>query len=164
MTQKDHVEFRWAPTPGDWTDALRATLPLYRWAPWFAAAMAAGSIVLLVLGQWVASGFGLCAAAVVAAIPAVGVHAKFRANPVASQEVTAVADRHAMRMMTVDGSAHSELRWPEVVGWQRTRRGYLVRTGTAVDQMYPVPHRAFAESDGEAFGALLREHVGTAEH
>lgn len=163
MTEKDQVEFHWWPKPADWTDALRATLPVYRWAPWFAGAMAVGSVVLLVVGQWVAGGFGLCAAVVVAAIPVIGVYSAFRANPVASSEVTAVADRHAMRMMTVDGTAHTELSWPQVTAWQRTRRGYLLRTGQSVGEMYPVPHRAFSDDDGDAFGTLLTEHVGTAQ-
>jgi hypothetical protein len=163
MTQKDHVEFHWWPKPADWTDALRATLPMYRWAPWFAGVMAVGSIVLLVLGQWVAGGFGLCAAVVIAAVPVIGVYSAFRANPVASSEVTAVADEHALEMMTVDGSAHTELRWPQVQAWQRTRRGYLLRTGGSIGEMYPVPHRAFESGDSDAFDALLREHVGAAE-
>ena len=163
MTQKDQLEFRWWPKPADWTDALRATLPVYRWAPWFAGVMALGSVVLLLVGQVVAGGFGLCAAVVVAVIPVIGVYGAFRANPVASSEVTAVADEHAMRMMTVDGTAHTELRWPQVTAWQRTRRGYVLRTGASVGEMYPVPLRAFGAEDRAAFDALLREHVGAAE-
>jgi hypothetical protein len=163
MTQKDQVEFRWWPKPADWTAALRATLPVYRWAPWFAGVMAVGSVVLLVIGQVVAGGFGLCAAVVVAAIPVIGVYGAFRANPVAASEVTAVADEHAVRMMTVDGTAHTELRWPQVTSWQRTRHGYLLRTGTSVGEVFPVPLRAFDADDRAAFDALLQEHVGAAE-
>jgi hypothetical protein len=164
MTHQDTVEFRWAPAPADWRDALRATVPLYRWTPWFAAALAVGSVVLMVIGQWIAGGFGLCAAVVIAAIPAVGVFSAFRANPVAASEVTAIADQQALRMMTVDGTAHSELRWPDVTGWRRTRRGFVVRTGPAAESMYPVPHRAFTGSGSETFGELLREQVGDSEH
>lgn len=156
------LELRWNPVPGDWSDALRAVVPLYRWAPWFAAAVAVFGVVLLVAGQPVPGLFGLGCAVVIAAMPVLGVYSSFRRNPVAAATVTATVDEQSVRMMTVDGTAYSDLRWSALSGWLETRRGFVLRTSeAATGPLYPVPHRAFdADAERARFRNLLEEHVG----
>jgi hypothetical protein len=158
----DRLELRWNPTPADWSDALRAVLPLYRWAPWFAAALAAFGVVLLVAGQPLPGLFGLACAVVIAALPVLGVYSSFRRNPVAAATVTATVDDQSVRMMTVDGTAYSDLRWSALSGWLETKRGFVLRTGeTAAGPLYPVPNRAFEEdAERTRFRELLEQHVG----
>lgn len=158
------LDLRWDPEPWDWADALRAVVPMYRWSPWFAGALAVFSVVLLFLGQPVPGIFGLVCAVVIAAIPVAGVWASFRGNPVAGSLVTATADDSSLRMMTVDGTAYSDVRWASLSGWLQTGRGFILRTGESQDSaVYPVPHRAFGQpADRQRFRELLEEHLGPA--
>lgn len=157
------VDFRWAPEPGDWGDALRTAVPMFRWAPWFALALVVGSVVALVLDLTAAGVFGLVGAVVVAVLVPVQVRFSFRGHPLAASTVTATADDHSLRM-SVGESARSEVAWDELPGWTETARGFVLRTvDGARGPMYAVPHRAFDEdADRERFRALLVEHVGPA--
>lgn len=157
---EERLELRWDPHPADWSDALRAVHRVYRWTPWFAAALAVFGAVLLVLGEPVPGLFGLACAVVIAALPLLGVRSSFHRNPVAAATVTATADERSLRMMTVDGSAYSDLRWSAVTGWRRTRRGFVLRTDAA-SALFPVPLRAFDDDAGrERFAGLLARLVG----
>jgi hypothetical protein len=152
-------ELRWDPAPSDWNDALRAVYPAYRWAPWFAAALAVLSVVLLVAGQPVPGGFGLVCAAIIVALPVLGVRQQFGRNPVAAATVTATVDEQSFRMMTIDGTAYTDLRWPEVTGWVETKHNFVLRTGGTA--LFPVPGRAFGEQgDLDGFRDLLRRRLG----
>jgi len=156
----ERLELRWDPEPGDWSDALRAVTPLYRRSPWFAAALAGFGAVLLVLGEPLPGIFGLVCAAVIAALPMLGVHSSFRRNPVAAATVTATVDDASLRMMTVDGTAYSDLRWSTLAGWLETRRSFVLRTEEAAG-LVPVPNRAFgAQEERQRFRELLERHVG----
>jgi hypothetical protein len=153
------LELRWDPASSDWSDALRAVIPVYRWAPWFAAALAALSVVLLVAGQPVPGGFGLLCAAVIVALPVLGVRGQFRRNPVAASTVTATVDDRSFRMMTVDGTAYTDLRWPDLAGWVETKHNFVLRTGDA--SLFPVPGRAFGtQEDLDGFRDLLNRQLG----
>ncbi|OLF10060.1 hypothetical protein BLA60_16490 [Actinophytocola xinjiangensis] len=155
-------ELRWNPVPADWSDAVRAVTPTYRWTPWFAGALAVFGAVLLILGEPVPGLFGLVAAAVIAALPVVGVYSSFRRNPVAAATVTATADEQSLRVMTIDGTAYSDLRWSEMPGWLETRRGFVLRTGEAT-ALFPVPLRAFGdEAELLRFRELLGRRLGPA--
>lgn len=158
------LELRWDPVPSDWADALRAVVPLYRWSPWFSVALAVFSVVLLFLGQPVPGIFGLVCAVVIAAIPFLGVWSSFRGNPVAGSTVTATVDENSLRMMTIDGTAYSDVRWSTLSGWLQTGRGFVLRTGNSqASAVYPVPHRAFEQpADRQRFRELLEQHLGPA--
>ncbi|RZS43279.1 YcxB-like protein [Herbihabitans rhizosphaerae] len=159
MEEREPIEFDWDPVPGDWGDALRATVRAYRWAPWYAGALAVMGIVLLFIGSPLAGGFGLIAAVVIAAMPVVQIHLAFKRNPVADRKVTGVADATALRMTTIDGTAHSDVEWTTVPGWLETSRTFVLRSQAG--GLYPVPHRAFAgDKEREAFRELLRTAVG----
>lgn len=153
------LELRWGPAPSDWNDALRAVYPVYRWAPWFALALAVLSVVLLFAGEPVPGGFGLVCAAVIGALPVLAVRAQFRRNPVAAATVTATVDTRSFRMMTVDGTAYTDLRWPDVAGWVETKHNFVLRTGGTA--LFPVPGRAFGtQEDLDGFRDLLRDRLG----
>ncbi len=157
---EERLELRWDPRPGDWGDALRAVTPLYRWSPWFATALATFGAVLVVLGVVLPGVFGIACAAVIVALPMLDVYAGFRRNPVAASTVTATVDDASMRMMTVDGTAYSDLRWSALAGWLETNRGFVLRTGDAA-ALFPVPHRAFgAQEERRRFRDLLERQVG----
>ncbi|MFD7660337.1 YcxB family protein [Actinosynnema sp. NPDC059797] len=154
------VDFGWSPRAGDWSDALKTSVPLYRWAPWFAAALGALGVVVLVLGMTWAGVFGLVLAVVIAGLVPVGAAVNFHNHPLAARAVTGTADDHSLRM-SVGEAARSELSWAELPGWVETPRGFVLRTGTAA--VYAVPRRAFADADAvERFRSLLVEHVGPA--
>jgi YcxB-like protein len=156
----DRFELRWDPRPADWSDALRAVTPMYRWTPWFAAVLAVFGVVLLVLGEPVPGLFGLGAAVVIAAMPLVAVYSSFRRNPVAAATVTATVDEQSLRMMTIDGTAYSDLRWSGLSGWLETRRSFVLRTDEATALMQ-VPLRAFGdEAELGRFRELLDRHLG----
>jgi YcxB-like protein len=153
------MELRWDPDPSDWRDALRAVVPVYRWAPWFALALTALSAFLLAVGQPVPGVFGLLCAAVIVALPVLGVRAQFGRDPVAAAPVTATVDDHALRMMTVDGTAYTDLRWADLAGWVETRHNFVLRTGGAA--LFPVPARAFGtQEDLDGFRDVLSRGVG----
>jgi hypothetical protein len=155
------IEFRWSPRPADWGDALRAAVPLYRWAPWFAGALAGCSVLLLVLGDLAAGCYGLVAAAVVGALVPLAARRSFRATPLAGRTVTGHADAHAV-WLTVGDEARSVLRWSALPAWSETSRSIVLRTGADVaSPVYAVPHRAFADpGDARRFRELLTRHVG----
>lgn len=153
------LELKWDPAPSDWNDALRAVYPIYRWAPWFALALAALSVVLLFAGQPIPGGFGLVCAAVIVALPVLGVRTQFRRNPVAAATVTATVDPQSFRMMTIDGTAYTDLRWQTIDGWVETKHNFVLRTGESA--LFPVPGRAFGtQEDLDGFRDLLKEQLG----
>jgi hypothetical protein len=158
------VELCWDPAPQDWADGLRATVPIYRFAPWFATAFGLAAAALLVLGQVGAAVFGLAAAIVIAALPVFGVWVEFHRNPVAATTMSAKADEQSLRMMTVDGTAYSDLDWEKLSGWLQTRRGFLLRTGSGrAGPFYPVPNRAFGSpAQRDRFRELLTRRLGPA--
>lgn len=153
------LDLRWDPAPADWNDALRAVFPIYRWAPWFALALAALSVVLLIAGQPVPGGFGLLCAAFIVALPVTTTRRQFRRNPVAAATVTATVDDASFRMMTIDGTAYTDLRWDSIAGWVETKHNFVLRMeGTA---LFPVPGRAFGkQEDLDGFRELLVEQLG----
>jgi hypothetical protein len=152
------LELKWDPTPADWADGLRATVPLYRYAPLFAAAFAVASVVVVILGQLGAGLFGMGCAAVIALFPVVAVRMSFHRNPVAATTVTARIDESSLRLMTIDGTAYSDLEWANLSGWLETRRGFVLRSGSG---LYPVPNRAFTESEQRArFRDLVVRRLG----
>ncbi|MGQ0838839.1 YcxB family protein [Actinokineospora sp.] len=155
------IRLRWDPEPADWSDGVRAVLPFARWVPWFAAAFGAFSVVLLVIGQTWPGVFGLVCALVIAGLPVVGVRLSFRRNPVAGRTVTADVDEHTMRMMTVDGTAYSDVVLAELAGWAETDRNFVLRTESGA--VHPVPGRAFASpEDIDRFRDLLHRTLGPA--
>ncbi|MFI9008367.1 YcxB family protein [Actinosynnema sp. NPDC053489] len=155
------VDFSWSPRPADWRDALRTAVPLYRWAPWFAAALAVLGVVVLVLGMTWAGVFGLVLAVIIIALVPVGTAVNFHNHPLAARTVTGTADAHSLRM-SVGQAARSELSWSDLPGWAETARGFVLRTATTA--VYAVPHRAFADAEAVgAFRSLLTEHVGPAD-
>ncbi|HEX6357797.1 YcxB family protein [Actinophytocola sp.] len=163
QTRKDGIpmalELRWDPAPSDWNDALRAVYPTYRWAPWFALGLGALAIVLLIAGQPAPGFFGLVAAMIIAAMPMVAVWVQFRRNPVAAATVTATVDEQSFRMMTIDGTAYTDLRWPTLAGWVETKHNFVLRTGGTA--LFPVPARAFTkQEDLDGFRDLLRAKLG----
>ena len=152
------LDLQWDPEPGDWADGLRAIVPIYRFAPLFALAFAAAAVVLLAVGQPWAALFGLLCAIVIGLLPLVAVRASFHRNPVAATTVTAKVDERSLRMMTIDGTAYSDVDWTTLSGWLETRRGFVLRTGQA---FYPVPNRAFAKpEERQHFLDLLRRRLG----
>ncbi|RKT55960.1 YcxB family protein [Saccharothrix australiensis] len=154
------VDFSWSPRPGDWRDALRTAVPLYRWAPWFGAVLGALGVVVLFLGMTWAGVFGIALAVIIVALVPVGTAVNFHNHPLAAKPVTGSADAHSLRM-SVGDAARSELAWAELPGWSETSRVFVLRTGTAA--MFAVPHRAFAGAeDVERFRSLLVAHVGPA--
>lgn len=158
----DRMELRWNPVPGDWVDGLRAAVPAYRFAPWFAGAFTVAAVVLVFLGRLYAGLFGMFCALLVAGLPLLGVWVSFRRNPVAGTTLTANVDEQSVRLMTIDGTAFSDLDWDRLSGWQETRRGFVLRTGPERSSpFYPVPNRAFAESEErQRFRELLTRRVG----
>jgi len=157
------IEFRWSPRPADWRDALRAAVPLFRWAPWFAAALAGCSLVLIAFGDLAAGAYGLVAAAVVAVLVPLAARRSFRSHPLAARTVTGYADEHTLRL-TIGDEARSVVRWSALPAWSETSRSIVLRTAPgAGSPLYAVPRRAFAEPDDEQrFRELLARHVGPA--
>ncbi|QFZ21817.1 YcxB family protein [Saccharothrix syringae] len=154
------VDFSWSPRPGDWSDALKIAVPLYRWAPWFAAVLGGLGVVVLLLGMTWAGVFALVLAAVIIALVPVGTAVNFHNHPLAARTVSGTADDHSLRM-SVGEAARSEVDWADLPGWAETSRGFVLRTAGAA--LYAVPHRAFADADAVAkFRSLLVEHVGPA--
>jgi hypothetical protein len=158
----ESLELTWDPAPEDWADGLRAIVPLYRFAPLFAAVFAVVSVVVAFLGQLQVGVFGMCCAAVIALLPVVAVRVSFARNPVAATTMTAKVDEQSLRIMTIDGTAYSDLDWSTLTGWLETRRGFVLRTGTGRDSpFYPVPNRAFATTEErERFRALVERRLG----
>jgi YcxB-like protein len=117
------------------------------------------AIVLLVAGQPVPGFFGVLCALIIVAMPMVAVWSQFRRNPVAAATVTATVDEQSFRMMTVDGTAFTDLRWSAMVGWVETKNNFVLRTGGS--SLFPVPARAFGEQAHlDGFRDLLRQRLG----
>ncbi|MGW5051767.1 YcxB family protein [Actinokineospora sp. NPDC004072] len=153
------MRLQWRPEPADWADAVRTMVPFTRWSPWFAAALAALSVVLIAIGQPLPGVFGLVCAALIAALPGVGARMAFNRNPIAGRTVTAEVDGGRIRMMTVDGTAHSDFAVAELAGWAETERNFVLRT--AEGGVHPVPGRAFGSTaDIDAFRDLLNAALG----
>ncbi|WP_433273118.1 YcxB family protein [Actinosynnema sp. CS-041913] len=152
------VDFSWSPRSADWGDALRAAVPLYRWAPWFGLALGVLGVVVLFLGMTWAGVFGIALAVIIIALVPVGAAVNFHNHPLAAKTVTGSADDHSLRM-SVGDAARSELAWDELPGWSETPRGFVLRTATTA--MFAVPHRAFTGADDvDRFRSLLVAHVG----
>jgi len=161
-----YVEFSWEPEPADRRDALRSVAPVVRWAPWFAAALAAMSGVLIIAGNVSSGLLGLVAAASVAIIVPWQARLLFRDTLPANQRVRACADEFALRLEGA-GSPLSELSWAALRGWQETDRGSCCAPVPApttstrarhagVRPVYSVPHRAFAlPADEHSFRELF---------
>jgi YcxB-like protein len=156
------LELQWDPEPADWADGLRATVPIVRFAPAFAGVFAVVGVVLALRGQPWGGVLGMALAVVIALFPLAAVRASFHRNPVAATTVTAKVDDHSLRMMTIDGTAYSDVDWTSLSGWLETRRGFVLRTGTGrASPFYPVPNRAFAEPEQrQHFQDLLRRRLG----
>jgi YcxB-like protein len=153
------LELRWDPAPADWNDALRSVYPMFRWAPWFGVGLGVLGIVLLFAGQPVPGFFGVLCALIIAAMPMVAVWRQFRRNPVAASTVTATVDDKSFRMMTIDGTAYTDLEWSSMDGWVETKHNFVLRTGGQA--LFPVPGRAFGEQeDLDGFRDLLRAQLG----
>jgi hypothetical protein len=153
------MRLQWRPEPADWADAVRTMVPFTRWTPWFAAALGAFSVVLIVLGQPLPGVFGAVCAVLIFALPGAGARWAFRRNPVAGRTVTAEVVGGRISMMTVDGTAHSEFAVAELAGWAETERNFVLRT--AGGGVHPVPGRAFdSTADIDAFRDLLSEALG----
>jgi hypothetical protein len=156
------LELQWDPEPGDWADGLRAIVPMYRFAPAFALVFGVVGVVVGLAGSPWAGAFGLGCAVLIAVFPLLAVRLAFNRNPVAATTVTAKVDEQSLRMMTIDGTAYSDLDWSGLAGWLETRRGFILRTGAGrASPFYPVPHRAFVKPEQrQHFQDLLRRHVG----
>src|SRR5262249_6360717 len=98
----------------------------------------------------------------IALLPVVAVRVSFARNPVAATTVTARVDEESLRLMTVDGTAYTDLAWSTIAGWLETRRGFVLRTRTRRDSpFYPVPYRAFTDAaQRDRFAALVRNRLG----
>jgi hypothetical protein len=116
--------------------------------------------VLVVLAMPLPGIFGIVFALVIGALPMVDVYSAFRRNPVAASTVTATVDDASMRMMTIDGTAYTDLRWSTLAGWLETNRSFVLRTDKATT-LLPVPNRAFgAQEERRRFRELLERQVG----
>ncbi|MCG8918385.1 YcxB family protein [Actinokineospora sp. PR83] len=156
------LRLRWEPVPADWSDGVRAVVPFVRWVPWFAAALGVFSVVLLVLGQVPPGVFGVVCAAVIAVLPGVAAAVAFRRDPIAGRVITADVDDRSLRMMTLDGSAYSEVDLAELADWAETERSFVLSTGGGA--FHAVPGRAFGSTeDIDAFRALLAATLGPRE-
>lgn len=164
MAEQVELELRWDPAPGDWADAIKTMAPMYRLAPWFGLAMAAFSVVVLVSGNRYAGIFGLFCAVLFAALPTLTTLVMFRRNPVAGTTLTAKVDERSIRMMTIDGTAYSDLDLRKLAGWQETRGGIMLRTDEhRGSPVHPIPNRAFQRpEDRDRFVALLERQLGPA--
>lgn len=155
------IRLRWEPSPGDWSDGIKATVPFARRSVWFAAAFGVFSIVLLVVGQPIPGVFGLVCALLIAAMPSIGTRLAFRRNPIAGRTVTADVDGHVIRMMTLDGTAYSDIVLADLDGWAETERNFVLHTGSG--GFHPLPGRAFdSVEDLDRFRDLLVRTVGPA--
>lgn len=165
MSEEQQLELRWNPVAADWANALRAVTPMFRWAPWFAIALGVFGTVLVFVGMPLPGVFGLACGALIAAMPAAGVYLSFRRNPVAATTVTATVDEQSLRMMTIDGTAFTDLRWTKLSGWLETKRGFVLRSGQgSTSPMYPVPARAFGKDDEQTrFREILERQLGPAD-
>jgi hypothetical protein len=156
------VDFKWAPSPADWRAGLRAMVPLFRWAPWFALALGVFSLVLLsgFDGMVPVAVFGLVCALVIGFMEPVAVWWRFSSDEMISRTVVGSADDQSFRM-AVGHAVREEIVWDELPGWTETRQGFVLETLEGGAASLSVPHRAFAsDEDRAAFRALLEQHIG----
>ncbi|MCR3751015.1 hypothetical protein LX88_005003 [Lentzea californiensis] len=159
------VDFRWAPSPADWRASLRAMVPMFKWAPWFALVLAVFSLVLL-LGfedTLPVALFGLLCALVIGFMEPVAVWWRFTSDEMISRTVMGSADARSFRM-AVGNAVREEIVWEELPGWTETRQGFVLETLDEGAASLSVPHRAFAsDEDLTSFRSLLEEHIGPAK-
>lgn len=158
----DSVDFKWAPSPADWRASLRAMVPMFRWAPWFALALGVFSLVLLFgFDDMVpVAVFGLVFALVIGFMEPVAVWWRFSSDEMISRTVVGSADDQSFRM-AVGTSVREEIVWEELPGWTETRQGFVLETLDEGAASLSVPHRAFAsDEDVASFRTLLEEHIG----
>lgn len=154
------IQFKWTLRRADHLDLLRSSAPLVRFAPLFAIALVLAGVVLGVLGQWLSAVPGLVLGLIVLLVPYLQAWLSERHYPLAGKEITAVADETRMKL-DIPAHAHSEVRWDRVTQWSDTGRTIVLRTSGSAGG-YPIPHRAFAETEqARAFTELLRDKVGT---
>lgn len=154
------VDFRWAPEPADWRASLRTMVPMFRWAPWFALALGAMSVVLLFLDMTAAGIFGLVFAVIIGFMEPVAVWWRFSSNDLVSQTVVGSADEYSFRM-AVGGAIREEIDWAELPSWTETRTGFVLSTLDEGAVALSVPHRAFSGTDDQQrFRELLERHIG----
>jgi hypothetical protein len=161
----DSVDFRWAPSPADWRASLRAMVPMFRWAPWFALVLAVVSLVLLFGFEdalFVAL-FGLVCALVIGFMEPVAVWWRFSSDEMISRTVVGSADAKSFRM-AVGRAVREEIVWQELPGWTETRQGFVLETLDEGAASLSVPHRAFAsDEDQTTFRSLLVNNIGPAK-
>lgn len=162
MTDPPGLSFGWTPDPADWRDAMRAVIPLFRFAPYFALAVVLVTIVGIVLApdSLLLGSLVLGIALIIAALPRLSVWAMFRTDPTLSSPMRALADDRALHLSA--GAARSDVVWENLARWRQTSRGFVLRTGDRpASPMYVVPHRAFTEpGQAERFRELLRRRIG----
>lgn len=162
VAMSDSVDFKWAPSPADWRASLRAMVPMFRWAPWFALVLGVFSLVLLFgFGDMLpAALFGLVFALVIGFMEPVAVWWRFSSDEMISRTVVGSADDQSFRM-AVGTSVREEIVWEELPGWTETRQGFVLETLDEGAASLSVPHRAFAsDEDVASFRTLLEEHIG----
>lgn len=157
------VDFKWAPSPADWRASLRAMVPMFKWAPWFAVALGVFSLVLLFGfddAMFPIAVFGLVCALVIGLMEPVAVWWRFSSDEMISRTVVGSADDRSFRM-AVGAAVREEIVWDELPGWTETRQGFVLETLDAAS--LSVPHRAFAsDEDLASFRTLLEERIGPA--
>lgn len=161
----DCVDFRWAPSPADWRASLRAMVPMFKWAPWFALVFGVFSLVLL-LGfedTLVVALFGLACALVIGLMEPVAVWWRFSSDEMISRTVMGSADARSFRL-AVGNAVREEIVWEDLPGWTETRQGFVLETLDGGAASFSVPHRAFAsDEDVTSFRSLLEQHIGPAK-
>lgn len=160
----DSVDFKWAPSPADWRASLRAMVPMFRWAPWFAVVLGVFSLILLFgFDDMVPVAiFGLACALVIGFMEPVAVWWRFSSDEMLSRTVAGSADDQSFRM-AVGNSVREEIVWEELPGWTETRQGFVLETLGDGAASLSVPHRAFAsDEDMASFRTLLEQHIGPA--
>jgi hypothetical protein len=161
----DSVDFRWAPSPADWRAGLRAMVPMFRWAPWFALAFVVISLVQLFVfdGPIFVGIFGLVCALVIGFMEPVAVWWRFSSDEMISRTVVGSADAKSFRM-AVGRAVREEIVWQELPGWTETRQGFVLETLDEGAASLSVPHRAFAsDEDQTTFRSLLVNNIGPAK-
>lgn len=161
----DSVDFRWAPSPADWRSSLRAMVPMFRWAPWFALVLGGFSLILLFFFDDMVpvALFGLVCALVIGFMEPVAVWWRFSSDEMISRTVVGSADDQSFRM-AVGTAVREEMAWAELPGWTETRQGFVLETLDEGAASLSVPHRAFAsDEDAASFRALLEQHIGPAK-
>ena len=161
----DSVDFRWAPSPADWRSSLRAMVPMFRWAPWFALVLGGFSLILLFFFDDIVpvALFGLVCALVIGFMEPVAVWWRFSSDEMISRTVAGSADDQSFRM-AVGIAVREEMAWAELPGWTETRQGFVLETLDEGAASLSVPHRAFAsDEDLTSFRSLLENNIGPAK-